>query len=74
MMTPIQTIAHEFSPEFIALCARRRDLGELAADPTTSSRELAAMYEQLAADFDDAGYPSTAYTLRKKAARLEARR
>ena len=73
-MTPIPTITPEFSPEFVSLCARRRDLGELAADPATNSRELAAMYEQLAADFDDAGYPSTAYTLRKKAARLEARR
>lgn len=65
---PVQTLNLEFSEEFKALCARRRDLGEYVVNEAQDARDLSALYEALAQDYADAGYDGTnAYNLRRKA-------
>ena len=73
-MTPLATMTRpEFSPEFVALVQRRRDVSEIEANRSMAPAEVAAMWAQLADDYEDAGYPGTAETLRTKARKADRR-
>lgn len=73
MTATITMTGMTFSPEYVQLCQRRRDLSAIEAAKSMAAAEIAALWNALADDFENMGYINIADDLRKKAQRLGER-
>jgi len=62
-----QTLDLQFSPEFVDLCNRRRDLGAIVPETRDDMLALSAMWQALADDFAAESHNVNAGMCQKKA-------
>lgn len=68
----LQSIGITFSPEFEALCQRRRDLGAVVPVDEEDEMALSIMWDALADEYENTGYDVNGGMCRKKAQHWQA--